>query len=530
MSIQEEPDVEPAVEPAGMPEVKPEVEIDAEDFLYLTCPGIDTHQEPIVYMREDCHVCRAEGFSAQGRVLICLGDRSIIATLNIVTGDFLSHQKAALSNSAWRLLGAKEGDRAIFRHAPPVESMSHVRGKLYGKAFTLPAARDIINDISREQYSDIQLSAYVTACAANALSLDETIAITQAMVECGQRFNWGAGVQVLDKHCVGGLPGNRTTPIVVAIVAANGLLMPKTSSRAITSPAGTADTMETLTNVALSLDQMHAVVRSQGACLAWGGSVALSPTDDIIIRVERALNLDSEGQLVASVISKKVAAGSTHVLIDIPVGATAKVRSPDLAAHLGQLLTRTGEALGLKVRIIISDGSQPIGRGVGPALEARDVLAVLQCARQAPSDLRARALTLAAVLLEMGNLCPEGGGMALAAQTLDSGLAWQKFKGICEAQGALKTPPVAAFQHPIVSEKTGIVAMFNNRVISRLASLAGAPSAPAAGLDLHVQLGQKVERGQPLMTLHAEAQGELKYALEFYRSHPEILHIEEEVV
>lgn len=501
-----------------------------ENFLYLTRAGIDTHQEPVVYMREDCHVCRSEGFSAQGRVRVCVGERSIIATLNIVTGDLLSHQKAALSDSAWTLLGAKEGDKAHFKHAQPVESMSYVRGKLYGKKLGLEEARAIITDIRDARYSDIQLSAYVTACAANNLSLDETIAITRAMVECGQRFHWGDGIQVLDKHCVGGLPGNRTTPIVVAIVAANGLMMPKTSSRAITSPAGTADTMETLTTVALSYDRMREVVRAQGGCLAWGGSVSLSPTDDIIIRVERALDLDSEGQMVASVISKKLAAGSTHVLIDIPVGPTAKVRSNELADVLATLLVETGAALGMQVRTLISDGSQPVGHGVGPALEARDVLAVLQRGAGAPQDLRQRALTLAAVLLEMGGACSAGEGLALATRTLDSGAAWDRFVAICEAQGGLKTPPQAPFRRPIPAQKDGVVALFNNRVISRLASLAGAPNAPAAGIDLHVRLGDKVEKGQPLMTLHAEAQGELEYALDFYRAHPEVLRIEEEVV
>ncbi|MCP5329849.1 MAG: thymidine phosphorylase family protein [Pseudomonadales bacterium] len=501
-----------------------------ENFLYLTRAGIDTHQEPVVYMREDCHVCRSEGFSAQGRVRVCVGERSIIATLNIVTGDLLSHQKAALSDSAWELLGAKEGDRAWFKHALPVESMSHVRGKLYGRKIGLEAARAIISDIHDARYSDIQLAAYVTACAANNLSLDETIAITRAMVECGQSFHWGDEVQVLDKHCVGGLPGNRTTPIVVAIVAANGLMMPKTSSRAITSPAGTADTMETLTTVTLSYEKMREVVRTQGACLAWGGSVSLSPTDDIIIRVERALDLDSEGQLVASVISKKLAAGSTHVLIDIPVGPTAKVRSQELAEVLGALLVDTGKALGMQVRTVISDGSQPVGHGVGPALEARDVLAVLKRSKGAPQDLRQRALTLAAQLLEMGGVSPPGDGLALASKTLDSGAAWDRFVAICEAQGGLKTPSLAPYRHPIVASKDGVVAMFNNRVISRLASLAGAPSAPSAGIDLHVRLGDKVEKGQPLMTLHAEARGELEYALDFYHAHPEALHIEEEVV
>lgn len=501
-----------------------------ENYLLLTRAGIDTHQEPVVYMRNDCHVCRSEGFSAQGRVRVCVKDRSIIATLNIVTGNFLSHQKAALSDSAWKLLGAKEGDKAHFKHAAPVESMSYVRGKLYGKEISLEAARAIITDIHEARYSDIQLSAYVTACSGNNLNQSETIAITQAMMESGRRFDWGKGVQVLDKHCVGGLPGNRTTPIVVAIVAANGLMMPKTSSRAITSPAGTADTMETLTTVSMSFEKMRSVVNAEGACLAWGGSVSLSPTDDLIIRVERALDLDSEGQMIASVISKKLAAGSTHVLIDIPVGATAKVRSPELAEKLGKMLVSTGEALGIKVEIILSDGSQPVGHGVGPALEARDVLAVLQCEDNAPSDLRQRALTVAAKLLEMGGACSEREGLGLATETLNSGAAWKKFKAICTAQGGLKKPPVAKFQHPIVSEKSGIVALFNNRVISRLATLAGAPNAAAAGIDLHVRLGDKVDKGQTLMTLHAEAAGELAYALDFYHAHPDVLRLEEEVI
>lgn len=500
------------------------------NFLYLTRLGIDTHQEPVVYMRENCHVCRAEGFTAQGRVLVSVNGRSAICTLDVVTGDFLSHQKAGLSETAWRLLHPEEGDRATFRHAPPVESMSHVRGKLYGKAITDDAAHAIIKDIGEGHYSDIQLSAYVAACAANNLSVEETINITRAMVDAGQRFDWGKDTIVLDKHCVGGLPGNRTTPIVVAIVAANGLMMPKTSSRAITSPAGTADTMETLAPVTLSFERMRQVVEQEGACLAWGGSVSLSPTDDIIIRVERALDLDSEGQLVASVISKKVAAGSTHVLIDIPVGPTAKVRSPELAVHLSEALVATGEALGLKVQTVISDGNQPVGRGIGPALEARDVLAVLQGEAAAPQDLRDRALKLAAALLELGGACEHREGLELATNTLDSGAAWKKFQAVCEAQGGLRKPPESKFRHVIKASRAGVVAVINNRVVSRLASLAGAPNAPSAGLELHVTLGDLVEPGQPLMTLHSEAAGELAYALDFHDAHPDILRIEEEVV
>lgn len=500
------------------------------DFLHLKRIGINTHQEPVVYMRQDCQVASSEGFYAHSRVEIRTETHSVVATLVLVCSDLLSHQWAALSEAAWYRLGCPDdGEKAWFRHARPVDSMSFVRGKIYGQRFTDESAAAIITDIREGRYSDIQLSAFVTACAGDRLDLDETIAITRAMVESGQRFDWGADV-VLDKHCVGGLPGNRTTPVVVAIVAANDLIMPKTSSRAITSPAGTADTMEVMTQVSLTFDKMREVVHQQGACLAWGGSVSLSPTDDLVIRVERALDLDSEGQLVASVISKKVAAGSRQVLIDIPVGPTAKVRSQATAQTLKQLLEKTGAALGLDVRTIITDGTQPIGRGIGPALEARDVLQVLRNDGHAPQDLREKSLQMAGMLLEMGGKAEAGQGYALATSTLISGRAMAKFEAICRAQGDFREPVLANYHHTIFAEHKGVVAYFNNRFIARLASLAGAPNAPTAGIELHVVLGDEVEAGAPLFTLYAEAPGELAYALDFLDGHTDVVRIEQQMV
>jgi thymidine phosphorylase len=227
------------------------------------------------------------------------------------------------------------------------------------------------------------------------------------MVKVGDRLHWTAP-HVADKHCIGGLPGNRTSMIVVPIIAAAGLVIPKTSSRAITSPAGTADAMETLTRVDLSIAEMRQVVEREGGCVVWGGAMQLSPADDILIGVERPLDFDSEGQLVASVLSKKIAAGSTHVVIDIPVGATAKLRTMEAAARLEARLWRVAEAFGLKVRIVRTDGAQPVGRGIGPALEARDVLAVLQNASGAPSDLAERAVDLSSRLLELIGACEDG--------------------------------------------------------------------------------------------------------------------------
>ncbi|MBE0482574.1 MAG: thymidine phosphorylase family protein [Bacterioplanes sp.] len=503
---------------------------DNESFLTLMHLGIDTHQQLVVYMRHDCHVAIAEGFNAHGRVEVRTAHASIIATLVLVSHDFLSHAHAGLSDAAWQQLGRPDnGERAWFRHAHAVDSMSYVRGKLYGEPFTNDSAKEIINDIKLGRYSDIQLTAFVTACAGNRLDLAETIAITRAMVESGQRFSWPNRI-VVDKHCVGGLPGNRTTPIVVAIITALGLCMPKTSSRAITSPAGTADTMEVMTPVQLDYEHMRSVVEEQGGCLAWGGSVSLSPTDDMVIRIERALDLDSEGQLVASVISKKVAAGAQHVLIDIPVGPTAKVRSLPLARRLQELLEETGRALGLNVRTMITDGNQPIGRGIGPALEARDVLQVLRNDPKAPQDLREKSLQLAGTMIELAGKAELGCGAALADDVLRSGHAWQQFEAICLAQGGFQEPTLATHRHTVTAERHGVIAYFNNRFISRLASLAGAPNAPCAGIDLHVQLGDTVLQGQALFTLYAEAAGELAYALDFLDGHTDIIRIEQECV
>jgi thymidine phosphorylase len=257
------------------------------ETLALVSSRIDTYRQPVVYMHEDCHVCRSEGFAAQTRIRIDLKDRWIIATLNVVRrGAWLAVDQAALSVSAWAALGAEIGDEAAFSHPEPPASASMIRAKAYGERLDRAGFATIVRDTLDSRLSDLDLAAFVTACAGDRLNEAETVALTRAMKEAGQTLDWGQHT-VLDKHCVGGLPGNRTTPIVVAIVAAAGHLIPKTSSRAITSPAGTADTMEVMAPVALDAAALRRVVEAEGGCLVWGGGLALSPADDHFIRVER---------------------------------------------------------------------------------------------------------------------------------------------------------------------------------------------------------------------------------------------------
>ena len=499
------------------------------DTLALVPSGIDTYRQPVVYMHEDCHVCRAEGFAAQTRIRIDLKDRWIIATLNVVgRGAWLAVDQAALSASAWAALGAQAGVKAVFSHPDPPVSASLIRAKAYGERLDQAGFAAIVSETLDNRLSDLDLAAFVTACAGDRLDEAETVALTRAMQEAGQTLDWGDHT-VLDKHCVGGLPGNRTTPIVVTIVAAAGYLIPKTSSRAITSPAGTADTMEVMAPVVLDGDALRRVVEAEGGCIVWGGGLALSPADDHFIRVERPLDFDSTGQLVASVLSKKAAAGATHVLIDMPVGPTAKVRSAGTAEALGARLSSVSKALGLNLALHISDGVAPVGRGIGPALEAIDVLAVLRRAPDAPGDLRERALDLAGHLLDLAPDAVAGQGWNHAQALLESGAAEAKFMAICAAQGGFREPGSAAQRIDIRAPHAGELTAVDNRRIARIAKLAGAPRQQRAGVRLLVRIGDQVDKGQPLYELHAETPGELAYALAYAESQSGVLTLSEGV-
>jgi thymidine phosphorylase len=486
--------------------------------------GLHTHHELVALMSTASPVCRAEGLSAHTRIIVQNGGRPISATLFQVEGDMIGPDEIGLSEAAWAALGAEEGSPVKVSHAPPLESVACVRQRIYGHRLGERAIDQIVTDVVGGRYSDVQLAAFLTASAALPLDEDETYFLTKAMVGAGDRLHWPGDV-VVDKHCVGGLPGNRTTPIIVAIVTACGLIMPKTSSRAITSPAGTADAMETLAPVDLDVAQMQKVVAAEGGCVAWGGTVRLSPADDIFIGVERALDIDTEGQLVASVLSKKIAAGASHVVIDIPVGPTAKVRSNAAADKLAARLAAIAARFDIHVECIQTDGTQPVGRGVGPALEAFDVLAVLQCLPDAPADLKDRACLLAGTILELGGAAAPGAGRALAECALARGDAWRKFEKIRAAQGGAREPPRAALTRDIAARHSGRVTHIDNRRIGRLAKLAGAPDRPAAGLRLAVRLGDDIAAGQPLLRLHADSQGEMAYALAYAEANSDMIAI-----
>ena len=358
----------------------------------------------------------------------------------------------------------------------------------------------------------MEMAAFLVATGQNNLDRDELLYLTRSMLNSGERMDWHEPL-VADKHCIGGIPGNRTSMLVVPIVAAHGMLIPKTSSRAITSPSGTADTMEILSKVNLTPDQMSDIVRQERGCLVWGGTAKLAPVDDILIAVERPLGIDSQGQMVASILSKKLAAGSTHLIIDIPVGPTAKVRHMRQALALRKLFEFVGDRLNLHLEVMITDGRQPIGLGIGPVLEARDVMQVLNNDPDAPADLRQKSLQLAGRIIEFDPDVRGGQGYAIARDILESGRACAKMNNIIKAQGAneIDLQP-GKLSYPVCADRDGVVTHIDNFQTAKIARIAGAPMDKKAGVDLFKKLGDSVTKGEALFQIYAEFPADFKFA------------------
>ena len=491
----------------------------ASNALAVKRVGIDTYRENVAYLHRRCPLYLSEGFQALAKIEVRANGRSILASLNIVDdAGIVAEQELGLSEEAFAQLGAAPGTPVQVDHAPPPASISAWRRKVEGERLGRADYHAVIDDIARHRYSKIELAAFVVSTGHFDLDREEVLFLTEAMAAAGRTLDWHER-PVADKHSIGGIPGNRTSMLIVPIVAAHGMLIPKTSSRAITSPAGTADTMECLADVELPFSRMEEIVRELRGCLAWGASADLSPADDVLIAVERPLSLDSPGQMVASILSKKIAAGSTHLVLDIPLGPTAKVRSMPAAQRLKKLFEFVAERLHLTLDAVVTDGRQPVGAGIGPALEARDVMRVLSGDPRAPMDLRQKALRLAGRVLEFDLDVRGGEGFAMARDILDSGRALAKMDAIIDAQGRRPfdpgAPRLAPLTFEVTADRDGIVTAIDNQRLSRLARLTGAPKVQGAGVDLFRKLGDPVERGEPLYRIHAEYESDLVFAREW---------------
>lgn len=484
--------------------------------LKLRRVAIDTYKENVAFLHRECSIYRSEGFQALNKIEIHkIGNGGpVIAVLNVVDDRTITApDELGLSEQVYDQLGVPEGTEVFISHATPPASLKAVHQKIAGERLNYKDYLSIIQDIVNNRYSKIETAAFLVGCSETGMEREEILNLTRAMVDTGERLNWGEYL-VCDKHCIGGIPGNRTTMLLVPIVAAHGMLMPKTSSRAITSPAGTADTMEVLARVEHSQERLREIVKQERAFLVWGGTAELAPADDILIAVERPLSMDSPGQMIASIVSKKVAAGATHLLIDIPVGDTAKVHNHLEALKLRKIFEYVGDNMGLHLEVVITDGSQPIGHGVGPVLETMDVMKVLHNEPDAPMDLREKALLLAGRIIEFDPDVRGGQGYVIARDILESGRALAKMNAIIDAQGRNKKPlKLGHLQYQVPADRNGEVKAIDNLRIASIARLAGAPMDKGAGIFLHRKVGEIVNKGDPIYTIYAEFNADFNFAI-----------------
>ncbi|HLD40321.1 MAG TPA: thymidine phosphorylase family protein [Candidatus Nanoarchaeia archaeon] len=448
------------------------------------------------------------------RILVKYNSKSITCILDISESKrTVPEGSIALFEEVLNRLDAKRGSMVEVKFTGKPESVAHIRDKLLGKELNNTELYHITDDITHDRLTDIEKTYFVAASFTHGLSVKEIIGLTKAMVQTGKTLKF-SGI-TLDKHCIGGVPGNRTTMIVIPIIAAAGYTIPKTSSRAITSPAGTADTMECLAKVEMPEAKIREVVKKTGACIVHGGSINLAPADDKIIEVEHPLSIDAEGQLLASVMAKKHSVSANHVLIDIPMGKSSKARNLKEADHLKKMFELIGKKLGMNVQVVITDGSHPIGNGIGPLLEAEDVMAVLRNDPLAPLDLREKSLMLAGHLLEIVCKCKKGDGLKKAREILESGKALAKMNEIITMQGKQKKPEPGKFHYSVHSSKSGKISEIDNDVIAKAARIAGAPNDKGAGLYLSKKIDDVVRKGELLFTVYAESEFKLGLAKEF---------------
>ena len=449
------------------------------------------------------------GVMSSDRIRLSAGGSEVVAILNTASefpGGCLGVFKEVKSR-----LGISDGDVVDVRMADRPESLGSIREKIMGEKLVPSQMETIVEDVVENHLSDIELASFVTALQIHGMSMEENEALARAMVRRGRTIDFKRE-PILDKHSIGGVPGDKTTLLLVPIVAAAGYTIPKSSSRAITSPAGTADRMEALAPVDLRLKEIHKVVEDVGACIVWGGALDLAPADDLFIQVEYPLSIDP--LLLPSILSKKKAMGSSHVVIDIPVGRGAKMNTISQTNQLAEDFILLGARLGMHIECAVTEGEQPVGHAVGPVLEAKEALEALM--GSGPQDLIDKATSLAGVLFEMVG---EEKGKERAMGILSSGEAEEKMRQIIGAQGSdpgvePEDLKVGDKLHDVLSERGGRVLSVDNRVIAQIARVAGAPNDKGAGLIMRAKLGDSVSDGEPLLRIYSEKAQKLDQAVE----------------
>lgn len=471
-------------------------------MLNLKHIAVSSFNENLAYIHRDCVAYKVDDIKTLTKVEIHGGVKPIFAFLQIVDdAKLVKPNELGLNTEAFELINLPEGANISLTLSPPPPSLVSIKRKIAGNILSAGEYAAIINDIAAKRYSNMDIASFLVA-SGSFMTASEVLAMTEALIG-DNTIRWDNEGIVVDHHCFGGVPGNKTDIIITAIVAAYGLPMPKTASRSLTSCAGVADTMSVLANVDLDEETLRTLVKENRGAIACYNSLPISEANKIVSGVERHIGITQQQHLAASILAIKLAAGVTHLVLDIPVGPSSRVKSTNEAMRLRKLCEYVGDMLSLEIDAVITDGSEPIGNGIGAVLEARDVMKILRNKEDAPQDLLEKSLFLAGRILEFDPKLRGGQGYHVAKEILTSGRALEAMNRIIYAQGKAPQPQLGHLTRDIVSQVSGTVENIDNARINKIGVLAGAAQYPGAGLDLLKKVGDHVEQGETLYRIHA---------------------------
>jgi AMP phosphorylase len=448
--------------------------------------------------------CKELGVKQMDRVRLDASSSQVIVVT--ISDSIVKKGEILIPRSVMSKVGANDKDPVEVIYSPKPDSVRSIRKKMDSVKLTRDEIDEVVFDILENRLSKIEISAWLTALYINGMDNEEIANFTQSMVNTGEKITFDR-TPVFDFHSLGGVPGNKITPIVVSIVAAAGLMIPKTSSRAISGAGGTSDFVEVFCNVELEAAKLKKISETIGGVIAWGGSMNIAPVDDMVIDIEYSLGINPRAQMLASILSKKLAISATHLLVDIPMGTGTKVTSLEEAREYARDLMELGTKLGVRTECAITYGDQPVGNAIGPALEARECIRILE-GNVHPASVVEKACDLAGMILEMGGI-PDG--PTRARELLSSGQALAKFRQIVEAQGGKKDLTATDIQmgkyvHDVKAVRSGYVHSINNKDLVTIARAAGAPADKGAGILLYRKKGQRAEKGETLFQIYADNQ------------------------
>ncbi len=473
----------------------------------------------VVVNSKDAH---EYGLHQGGKVHMCWKDICLYVAVDF-SDSVVNPGEIGMFAEVWEKYRIPADDIVSLDIPHPPKSMESIRKKLRGESLTYDEIYQVMDDITNRRLSSIEMTYFAASSYNPGFNEQEIYYLTKAMAETGDILDFSDGDpsrKVIDKHSIGGIPAKGVTPVLVSICACfDGVVLPNTSSRAITTPAGTSDMLEVVMPVTLSKEEIMRVVREENACLVWGGSFDLAPADDFLINIERPLNIESHDKFLVSIVAKKAAMKLTHLLVDVPYGEGAKVIDKSEVEKVDESFRILCEKFGIKLDVYTRESMGPDGYGVGPTLEMRDLLRIFERHERRPKILESVIIDMTGRLLELADVVPVGKGASEARSKLESGEAEEKFWSIAMSQGAEKKIRsedliLAEFTHEVKAEKSGIISRIGNREVVDIARGLGAPFIKEAGMYFHKLCGEEVKAGETVFTMYATSEERLEVGME----------------